>query len=253
VLDATGPAPSEITARGIRRKRSHRLALGLGGVALAGAGALIAVVVVAVLPTSGQTVAAGDAPTHQSLKSFAAHHGGIDSRFGRQVSGPAKSPTGFFGAFTVKSGVRIAAWSGSRWRLDGTVSTLGQGRSVMRLTAGPTLKDMPTPTFYVRTVGGDVSYFGSVLQNHRGTWAPVHFTGCKHHGLCPPGTSEPYARPHIHPDHTRMVSVHNTCKPSCANGTEYRVRWWWALKVDPRSAHVRPIEVFAPARVRKVS
>jgi hypothetical protein len=251
VLDPVGPPMSAIQQRAVRRKWTNRLGIGLGGVALAGAGALVATLIVAASPGSKATITPAATPSRQSLVDFATANGAITSRFGQQVAGPIKSPTGFYGAFTVKSGVQVAAWRDSKWTRDGTaVSKLGPGRFVMRLTEGPTLSDMQAPTFYLRTMGGDVSYFGSVLQNRRGRWAPVHFTGCRHHGLCPPGTSEPYARPHG----TRMVSVHNTCTPNCADGTHYRVRWWWALRLRPgQPNNHHPQEVFSPARVHNVA
>jgi hypothetical protein len=246
-LDPVGPPLGQIEARATRR-RTHRLA-GFGAVAIAGAAAVAAAVVIMTGPGGTESIGTAAAPSPQSLADFAAAHGGIHSRFGRLVTTPIESSTGFYGAFTVKSGVQVANWNGSSWRLDGTaVSKLGPGRFVMRLVPGPQLPDMKTPTVYLRTMGGDVSYFGSVLQYARGAWAPVHFTSCGHHMLCPAGASEPYAHPHG----TGVVSVHNNCTPDCADGSHYRVRWEWAIRLQPGSAKATQF-VFVPARVHKVS
>src|SRR4051794_35000910 len=80
VIDPVAPPLSEIEQRAGRRKRTSRIAIGVGAVALAGAGALVAALIVAVLPGAKEAIAPAAVPSHRSLVDFAVGHGAIKSR-----------------------------------------------------------------------------------------------------------------------------------------------------------------------------
>ena len=163
ILDPVAPPLAAIEASAAKRRRTFRIAGGLGAVALAGACAVVAAVVITSGPGTTAKVTPATAPTTQSLTDFAIAHGAIHSRFGRIVAGPFEGSGGFYGAFTVKPGVQVASWNGSSWELAGAaVSKLGPGRFLMKLGPGPELAG--ASSIYVRSMGGDVSYFGSVLE-----------------------------------------------------------------------------------------
>jgi hypothetical protein len=81
-------------------------------------------------------------------------------------------------------------------------------------------------SFAVRTIGGDVSYFGGVLVDDGGMWTAARFAKCPDHktlSCAYPGTTQPYG----HLAHGAFVSVSNDCTPNCAAGTDYRITWRW--------------------------
>jgi hypothetical protein len=158
-------------------------------------------------------------PTHASLVAYAKAHGGL------KVAGPYAGNPGWFGAFSTKRAIVVVDFAG-HWRPDGpAVKSLGKGKFVTRLGRGPRLgAAATTPSIAVRILGGDVSYFGSVLRRGANRWQPASFGGCGHHKLCfTPSNSEPYG----HRVGKRFVSISNNCTPNCAAGTEYRVTWRW--------------------------
>lgn len=231
VIDPVGPPIAAIRSRAAKRRRTFRLTGGLGAVALVGACAVVAAVVITASSGGTAELTPAAAPSTKSLTDFAVASGAIDSRFGRQVAGPLQGSAGYFGAFTVKKGVNLAAWDGAAWHLDGSpVTKLGAGRFIMRLAQGPALDSAgTTPSVYVRGMGGDIAYFGSVLQRGAAGWHAVTFGGCGHHRLCYPGAD---AVAYGHPTAGGFVSINNTCRPDCASGTEYRVSWRWSTAKD---------------------
>jgi hypothetical protein len=223
-LEPVAPPLEMLRARAVRRRRSRRTAGSLMVLAVAGAAAAI-VVAVAVLAPSGNDrlqVAAGSvatAPTHASLVRFAKAHGG------KHVAGPFTGASASYGVFSTKQAIVVADYDGTQWHQDGpAVTALGKGQFVTRLGLGPQLGAHPsTPSIYVRMIGGDVSYFGSVLRRTGGQWRAAKFGACGHNRLCYPSNSEPYG----HVTAGGFVSVSNNCTPNCAAGTDYRVTWAW--------------------------
>jgi hypothetical protein len=219
VIDPLPPQLDMLRSRAVRRKRTRRTFGGVMILAVAGATAafLMAVVFTAPGGTDRLRVAAG--PTHHSLVSFA------KSRGGRKVAGPFTGSSASYGVFSTKQAIVLARYVGTHWRQDGpAVTSLGKGQFVTRLGRGPRLGTATTPSMYVRVIGGDVSYFGSVLQRSGGQWGAVRFGSCGHDTLCYPSNSEPYG----HPTASGFVSVSNNCTPNCAGGTNYRVSWRWS-------------------------
>lgn len=238
VLDPTPPPYGAIAARATKRRRRLRISAGLGGVALAGACALVGVAIVGLGSGGNATITASAGPSGQSLQDFATAHGALSGgRFGRQIGGPYETSGGFYGAFTVKHGAQIARWDGSAWQLDGaTITKQGPGQFIERFGDGPALGTSLTPTIYERGMGGDVSYFGTILARTPDGWKGAKFGACGHHKLCYPSDAEPYG--HLVGNDVR--SVNNDCTPDCASGTEYRITWRWDMTTGRYDAvHVR--------------
>lgn len=225
VIDPTPPPLDGLRARAVRRRRVRRT--GAGFLAIAAVAAIVIVAVVVVPGSKGnQTLRSADQPSRASLTAYADAHGAL-----KQLAGPYESGAGYFGAFTTKAGVAVATYRDDHWVQSGTtVTKLGSGRFINRLrfaaglwTSGET--GAVPPSIYLRTIGGDVSYFGSVLRESNGVWAPARFSGCGHRDACTPGTSEPY----LHESNVGLVSVNNSCTPYCAAGNEFKVRWRWEV------------------------
>lgn len=221
LLDPVAPALDTVRARAGRRKRTRRAAGGFMVVGVAGAVAAIFATVIAGAPAGKARVQIASPPTHESLVHFAKAHGGL------KIAGPFAGQPGWYGAFSTKRAIVVADYVAAHWQTDGpAVTSLGKGQFVTRLGEGPRLGDSATtPSIAVRMVGGDVTYFGSVLRRGADRWLTATFGPCGHHGLCyAPSNSEPYG----HPAGTGFVSINNTCRPNCAAGTEYRVIWRWS-------------------------
>jgi hypothetical protein len=218
VIDPAPPQLDMLRSRAVRRTRTKRVAGGVMVLAVAGAAAAIVATIVSVAPGGNSRVQIASAPTHQSLVRFAKAHGGL------KVTGPFAAKPGWYGAFTTKRAIVVATYTGQQWHQDGAaVTSLGAGKFVSRLGEGPQLAGATTPSIYVRVVGADVSYFGSVLRRSGSRWRTARFGTCGHNKLCYPGNSEPYGHPVGH----GFVSIANDCTPNCAAGTNYRVTWQW--------------------------
>lgn len=219
VLDPVPPPLDLLRSRAARRRRTRRTVGGVMALAVAGAVAAIVVAVVTVAPGGTGRLQVASPPTHESLVRFAKSHSGL------KVAGPFEGKPGWYGAYTTKRAIVVAAYAGGRWHQDGPVVTsLGKGRFVTGLGPGPRLgASATTPSITVRVIGGDVSYFGSVLRRADGRWRAARFGTCGHDRLCYPSSSEPYG----HLTAAGFVSVNNDCTPNCAAGTEYRVTWKW--------------------------
>jgi hypothetical protein len=214
ILDPVPPPLAELEARAAKRRRMVRLVGGFGGVALAGACAAVVVVVITAGSGDAAKVTPATAPSSQSLTNFAMANGAVRGYHNKSpvIGGPFHGQDGYYGAFTVKAGVGVATWNGSAWRVDGpTVKKFGPGQFLLKIGAGPAVNG---PSLYVRGAGGDVSYFGYVLQDGASGWAPVLFG--KYDSL-----------PYGHPAPPGFVSVRNTCRPDCAAGTHIRDFWRW--------------------------
>lgn len=221
-IDPVAPQLDTLRSRAVRRKRTRRTVGGVMAVAVAGAAAAIVATVVAAAPGGNGQVQVASSPTHQSLVRFAKSHGGL------RVAGPFAGKPGWYGAFTTRRAIVVADYVDHQWRQDGAaVTSLGKGRFVTRLGLGPRLGSAATtPSIAVRVIGGDVSYFGSVLRRDVNGWRTANFGRCGHHGLCfTPSNSEPYG----HTVSGGFVSINNNCTPNCAAGTEYRVTWRWSV------------------------
>jgi hypothetical protein len=223
-LDPPPPPLDELRSRA--KRRTNRFRWGSAGVLAVAAAAVVAVLVVVIPNDGGSTpVQVATAPTRASLTDYASAHGGA------HVTGPLHGldPTaGYFGAYSTKRAIVVVRYAGSTWSQDGAaITALGRGTFVQRIGAGPAT-NLARPSFAVRIIGGDVSYFGGVLvhPDASANWFAAKFGTCGHHKLCYPGTTEPYG----HPDKGGFVSVHNTCTPNCAEGNDYRVRWHWSGK-----------------------
>jgi hypothetical protein len=239
LLDPVAPALDNLRARAGRRRRNRRATGGFMAVGVVGAMTAIFATVIVGAPSGKASLQVAAAPTHQSLVRFATANGGL------KIAGPYGGKSAWYGAFSTKHAIVVADYDGTRWRADGpAVTSLGKGQLVTRLGRGPQLGGEATPTsFAVRVIGGDVSYFGSVLRRSSDSWGAAKFGGCGHSGLCyTPSTSEPYG----HRVGAGFVSVNNNCTPNCAVGTEYRVTWRWSAPKDkflavsehaPKSSH----------------
>jgi hypothetical protein len=218
IIDPVPPPLAHLEARAAKRRRTFRLAGGLGGVALAGACAAVVAVVITAGPGDTAKVTPATAPTSQSLAHFASANGAVKGyRKPPIIAGPFHGQDGYFGAFTVKAGVSVTTWNGSAWQLDGpTIKKFGSGRFLLKIGSGPAVNG---PSLYVRGIGGDVSYFGYVLQDVTSGWTPVLFG--KYDSL-----------PYGHPAPPGFVSVRNTCTPDCAEGTHIRDFWRWSSTKD---------------------
>jgi hypothetical protein len=219
-IDPLPPHLEMLRSRAVRRKRTRRAFGGVMILAVAGAAAAIVTAVVVAAPGGTDRLRVASGPTHHSLVSFAKAHGGL------KVAGPFGGSSGSYGVFSTKQSIVVARYAGTHWREDGSaVTSLGKGQFVTRLGEGPRLGSAATtPSMYVRVIGGDVSYFGSVLERIGGQWRTARFGSCGHDKLCYPSNSEPYG----HPAAPGFVSVSNNCTPNCAVGTNYRVSWRWS-------------------------
>jgi hypothetical protein len=224
VIEPVAPPLDALRSRARRLGRMRRT--GWGTLAVA-AVAVIVLIVVVVVPGGGnkQTLQPAKAPTHASLVSFAS-----DNHALKQIAGPYQGEDGsYYGSFATKTGIVLATYHGAKWHQSGpTIMKLGAGRWIMRLAFWPGLGRAATPSVYVRVMGGDITYAGSILRRVAGSWRTAAFGRCGMHGsayggLCPSGDSEPY----LHRAAQGLVSVNNNCTPSCAAGNQYRVRWVW--------------------------
>jgi hypothetical protein len=224
VIEAVAPPLDSLRSRATTRTRVRRIGWGAMGAALVAAVVLIAIILV---PGGGnQSLTPAKAPTRASLVSFA------DARHAmKRITGPYQGENaGYYGAFTTEAGIVVASYRRGAWHQSGpTLTTLGGGRWVNRLAFAPGLGGSSTPTVYLRIVGGDISYAGSVLRRLGDAWRTATFGPCGAHGsayggLCRAGNSEPY----LHHVEGGLMSVNNNCTPSCAGGTSYRVRWAWS-------------------------
>lgn len=231
VINSVAPPLDAVLSRATRRKRTRRIAGGFMAVAATGAAVAIVATVVSAAPTHDATVKVGAAPSHASLVAFAKAHGA------KKIAGPFRGTSGSYGTFTTKRAIVVAHYDGTQWQQDGApVTKLGPGRFVMKLSKGPQLgNNVSSPSFAVRVVGGDVSYFGSVLYRDANGWRPANFGTCGHHKLCySPSNSEPYG----HVKGGQFVSINNDCTPNCAAGTEFHVFWKWnAAKAEFVAGH----------------
>jgi hypothetical protein len=220
-LDPVAPPLDTLRVQGARRRRVRWTS----GAGLTAAAAAIVAVVIVVLPSDGSNqVNVAKAPSAESLATYAA------AQHGKHVAGPIESSSGYYGAFAVTQGVEVVRYVDGAWQQDGPVITkYGPGRWVMRLSDGGGV--IPArPSFAMRYVGGDVSYFGGVVYltdeglASRG-WVAARFGKCSNKNLsCAyAGATQPYG----HVVRGRFVSVSNDCKPYCAAGTQYRVTWQW--------------------------
>lgn len=198
--------------------RRFRISVGGGLVAVAAAAVTVAVVVV---PANGsQSVHTAAAPSAASLTRYAAAHDG------KHVAGPIADGSAYVGAYATKQAIVVVRYAGGAWHPDGApVTKYGPGRFVTRLSDGGEV--IPGhASVAVRTIGGDVSYFGGVMYDANGTWLPAHFAKCPNHkalSCAYPGTSQPYG----HVAAGRFISVSNNCTPNCAAGTNYVITWRW--------------------------
>ncbi|HVT64666.1 MAG TPA: hypothetical protein VHD81_05910 [Mycobacteriales bacterium] len=236
-LDPVAP-PLDVLRASASRRRRIRYSVGGG---LAAAAAAIAAVILVVVPGDGsKQVTIGKAPSAESLAAFAA------TQHGKHIAGPIESSSGFYGAFAVKKGVEVVRFIDGSWQQDGAVITkYGPGRWVSQLSDGGAV--VPgRPSFAMRYVGGDVSYFGGVIYlaneglGSRG-WVPAHFGKCSNRELSCSYSGE--TQPYGHVVRGRFVSIHNDCTPYCAAGTDYRVTWQWdGMKRQFTVASERPIK-----------
>jgi hypothetical protein len=220
-IDPVAPPFASVRQRAVRRRRTRRTAGGFMVVIATGAAVAIVASIVSATPGGNAELRAASAPTHASLVQFARAHGGH-----KLVAGPFTGSSGSYGVFARTKNIEVAAYGAGKWHQDGPdVSGLGNGSLVTHLGLGPKL-NATTPSLWVGVIGGDVSYFGSVLYRGDHRWLIAHFGGCGHHGLCPtPSTSQPYG----HPAKEIFTSVSNNCTPNCAAGIDYRVTWSWRV------------------------
>jgi hypothetical protein len=220
VLDPAPPQLDTLRARAGRRRRTRRVFGGFLVVATAGVAVAVIAAVVTVAPAGRDKIQVAAPPTRDSLVRFATANGAL------KIAGPFGGNPGWYGVFSTKHAIVVANYVGQQWRPDGpAVTSLGPGRFVTRLSQGPALGSAETPSIAVRTVGGDVTYFGSVLRRGTHRWLPSNFGPCAHHKLCySPSNSEPYG----HPAGDGFVSTSNNCTPYCAAGTNYRITWRWS-------------------------
>jgi hypothetical protein len=212
-IDPVAPPLDALRARAVKLRRFR---ISVGGGLLAAAAAAITVAVVVVPANGTGNVHVATAPSQASLASYASAHGG------KHVAGPELDGTTYVGAYATKKAIVVVRYASGAWHADGKpVTKYGPGQYVMSLGKGGAV--VPgTGSFAVRTIGGDVSYFGGVLYDAKGTWTAAKFGTCGHDKLCYPSTTEPYG--HIALGKFRSVS--NVCNP-CSAGHEYRIIWKW--------------------------
>ncbi|HWC33744.1 MAG TPA: hypothetical protein VG650_02840 [Mycobacteriales bacterium] len=215
-LDPAAPPLEELRARAARRRR---LRYSLGATVAVAAAAIVAVVLVVVPGGGSSRIQVSQAPSEESLASYAAAH------HGKHVAGPLETGSGYVGAYATKNAVVIARYVDGAWQADGSVARPhGAGQYILRLSGGESV--IPGhASFAERDKGGDVTYFGGVFYDDNGTWRDARFARCANRELsCAyPGTGQPYG----HVVGGKFVSIHNDCTPYCAAGTEYRVTWRW--------------------------
>lgn len=224
VVDPTAPPFARIAARAQSRRRKARFLGGIGGVALAGACALVAVVVISL--NSGDSsstnhpskiVPAKTGPTTASLLDYAKANGEVKSLKKQYVvDGPFRSGADlYYGAYAVKKGIDVVTWNGSTWQLARpTITRFASGQFFLKATIGP---QIGSPSLYIKFAGGDIAYGGSVLRYVDKTWKFVEF-----------GRYTAIAYGHPSAKVGWFTSVRNDCKPNCAAGTDYRTQWVWS-------------------------
>jgi hypothetical protein len=213
-IDPVAPALDVLRERAVKLRR-FRISVGGGLLAAAAAAVTVAVVVVPANGSSSVHVAA--APSQSSLTKYAADHGG------KHASAPVVDGSHYVGAYSTKNGIQVVSFGNGAWRADGSEITkygpaikLGDASGVIPGHAA----------FAVRTIGGDVSYFGGVLYDANGTWTPAHFAKCPAHkalSCAYAGNEQPYG----HIVGGEFYSVSNNCLPNCAAGTDYSITWRW--------------------------
>ena len=198
----------------------RRFRISAGGGLLAAAAAAVTVAVVVVPANGSQHVHVSAAPSQASLTRYASAHDG------KHVAGPVVDGTHYFGAYATKQGIVVVRYADGAWRADGApITKYGAGQYIVRLADGGEVVPGHA-SFAVRTIGGDVSYFGGVLYDANGTWTPARFAKCPNHkalSCAYAGNSQPYG----HVASGEFVSVSNNCTPNCAAGTDFLITWRW--------------------------
>ncbi|HEX3706640.1 MAG TPA: hypothetical protein VHV76_08425 [Mycobacteriales bacterium] len=216
-IDPIAPPLDVLRARAVKLRR-FRISAGGGLLAAAAAAVTVAVVVVPASGSSSVHIAA--APSLGSLTSYASSHGG------KHVAGPELDGSHYVGAYATKQAIVVVRYASGHWHADGKpITKYGAGKYVQRLGDGGTIVPGHA-SFTMRYIGGDVSYFGGVIYDANGTWKPAHFGKCADH----PNLSCAYAgneQPYGHIVAGSFVSTSNSCKPSCAAGTDYLITWRW--------------------------
>lgn len=216
-IDPVAPPLDAIRERAVKLRRFR---ISAGGGLLAAAAAAVTVAVVVVPANGSQRVHAAATPSPASLSRYASAHDG------KHVAGPVADGTHYVGAYTTKQAIVVVRYADGAWHADGApITKYGPGRFVLRLADGG---DVVTghASFTVRTLGGDVSYFGGVLYDANGTWTVAHFAKCPNHkalSCAYAGNEQPYG----HVALGSFVSVSNNCTPNCAAGTDYLITWKW--------------------------
>ena len=206
------PVPELRHAVGRRKRQRWFLAGGLGS-ALAGAAAAVVVTLVVGSNTTAR-LPISKSPTPPPLATYAHEHGG------KRVAGPVNDASGEYGAYTTKKQIVVVKAVDGQWQQDG--KPLHNPGFLSGFRVGPTINSAGA-TFLLKTVGGDVSYFGMVVIRLDNGWHFARFGKCGA-GQCYPGNSEPYLRAGGSAD---VFSINNDCTPYCAAGTMYRVAWSW--------------------------
>ncbi|HVW81939.1 MAG TPA: hypothetical protein VHB69_13460 [Mycobacteriales bacterium] len=213
-IDPAAPPLDVLRERAVKLRRFR---ISVGGGLLAAAAAAVSVAVVVVPANGSSSVHVSSAPSQASLMSYATAHGGT------HASPPVLDGGGYVGAYSTKQAIQVVRYRGGSWQPDGQPITK-YGPAMKLSDAGDVVPGHAA--FAVRTIGGDVSYFGGVLYDAGGTWTPAHFATCPAHkalSCAYPGVSQPYG--HVADGHFESVS--NNCKPYCAAGTNYVITWRW--------------------------
>jgi hypothetical protein len=213
-IDPVGPPLDALRARAVKLRRFR---ISVGGGLLAAAAAAVSVAVVVVPANGSSRVHVAATPSQASLTKYASDHGG------KHVSAPVVDGNHYVGAYSTKNGIQVVSFAGGAWKADGGEITK-YGPAIRLADASDVIPGHAA--FAVRTIGGDVSYFGGVLYDANGTWTPAHFAKCPTHkalSCAYAGDSEPYG----HIAQGKFVSVSNNCLPNCAAGTDYSITWRW--------------------------
>jgi hypothetical protein len=214
-IDPLAPPLDVLRARAVKLRRFR---ISVGGGLLAAAAAAVTVAVVVVPANGSSSVQVASTPSTASLTSYAA------TQDGKHVTGPVLDGNQYVGAFATKKAIVVVRYASGAWHADGKpVTKYGPGRYVRKLQDGGSVIPGAT-SFVVHTIGGDVSYFGGVLYDAKGTWTAAKFATCGHQKLCAAGDEEPYG----HLAAGNFTSVSNDCLPYCAAGTNYRITWLWS-------------------------
>ena len=214
-IDPIAPPLDSLRQRAVKLRRV-RVSAG-GGLLAAAAAAVTAAVIVA--PAHGSSTLNAAAPSRASLTTFAA------AQHGKHITGPIVDGSHYAGAFTTKKAIVVAEYRSAGWHTVRTFTSYGDGQYVLKLSDGGSV--IPGhASFALRTVGGDVSYFGGVVYDANGSWRGAHFAKCAGHpnlGCAYAGGEQPYG----HVVNGRFVAIYDNCTPNCAEGTDYRVTWRW--------------------------